>query len=457
MALSKWLAVSVCAWGFAVACDSSYGAAGPSDAGIAPSLSLFPAELDLEVPCGAPATSGVFTISNNNDSPIDYRVDVSEGAPVRIEDNGAPISTRSGALPPRGTTELKVVSVTNSPGTVTATLIVSSGDTAISYPIKVVTRGGSLSLSPTTVDFGSVRLDSASEPQPIEIANSGTEPVTITDFNLASADFTIEPRSLTIAPGATEIAQTTLVAGPAGAPLDVVASPVTIDPLCEAPPSLELTGQRENIEVTVTPATVNFGDLPCTTTASRSRTLTISNYSPSAPAQFTIDTSMTTLVNVSPTSGVVPTASSTVPGKVAVTISSKAMPAKLGAISERLSVTTAGLVTKTRSINLAFNLVGVILQMRPAALANFRANQTKVVTITNAGNRQAVLAHNVAAPFTVTPSSTIAAGASSTMDVTLATTTPGTYSGNVRTTRAAGGGTFCVAPQVVTASGTVVQ
>ncbi|MBV9265010.1 MAG: choice-of-anchor D domain-containing protein, partial [Acidobacteriaceae bacterium] len=124
-----------------------------------------------------------------------------------------------------------------------------------------ITGSGELTVTPTTVDFGSTPVNSVSLSKTITIANVGSSPARLTSLAISGAGFAMSDQCGTsVAPGASCQAVVTFSPGAAvGAQSGTVtlASPGT--PSLSVPLTALVTGVPQ---LTITPTTVDFGALP---------------------------------------------------------------------------------------------------------------------------------------------------------------------------------------------------
>jgi archaellum component FlaF (FlaF/FlaG flagellin family) len=79
----------------------------------------------------------------------------------------------------------------------------SSGASSAAGPVAT--------LSPTSVDFGSVQVGSVSDVVDVALANTGAAPLTVSRFGIASSS--VNPKDFWVAPGGTCVVGTSLAAG----------------------------------------------------------------------------------------------------------------------------------------------------------------------------------------------------------------------------------------------------
>jgi hypothetical protein len=348
-------------------------------------------EIVRPAPCGQTTEIRYIVLTSANSAPVDYGLEVPEGAPFDLRVDGGPTGRLvEGQIAPRGEVKIYVRVTAAKPGPVSSDLFIRTGTTRQQTPLTVTVRGGKLAAKPALVDFGDVRKDTDSAPQPVILTNEGTEPVTVTSWAPGESDFFFAPSGLSIEPGQSSTVSAALRAGPAGAPIEVPFTPVSMTPMCEGAPTVLLRATRVNTDVTVNPLTIAFGDVSCNGSAAP-RTVTVSNYSNGA-ATFTVslpggDASWFT---VSATSGSVPKATGPSPGTATFTIGLKPG-ADLSPHSESVNVTITNPTQPTKTITASVQFRGAILSATPTSGGSFpltftAAGQTRSYVLQNVGN-----------------------------------------------------------------------
>jgi len=348
-------------------------------------------DIDRPVPCGQPTEFRYVVLTSANTNEVDYALEVPEGSPfaLRVE-GGATGRVVEGKIPPTGEVKIYVRVASPRPGPVGGDLFVRTGATRQRAELAINVLGGSLSLKPALLDFGEVRRETDSAPQPIVLTNTGTERVTITAWSPNGADFTFAPSGLSIEPGENATMQATLRAGPAGPPLELGFTPTATTPLCEGAPSLTLRATRVNQDVTVNPATVDFGNVDCNAAASP-RTVTITNHgNQNASFDVALPGGDTSWFTVSTTGGTVPKAMGPNPGTTSFTIGIKPG-ADLTRRSETINVTITSPDQGTKTVTATVQRRGAVLEVtaasgQPFPLTFTAANQTKQYLVRNVGN-----------------------------------------------------------------------
>lgn len=379
----------------------------PTEATLPGGVVVSPVQLDLPaVACGATTGTSV-TLNNTGDAPITYEVRLSESSGLTLA-GGA--FTKTDTLSAKSSVAINViVAASPVPREVTDDLIITVSEEVLTVPIRGVIKGGRLTLTPATVDFGEVHQDTASTPAAIELANVGNEAVSVTGVAPSNnADFTITPSTLVLGPGEKKTASVTLTAGPAGALLSAELSLTTESPTCGEPPKLVLRGTRVNKNVTVSTSAVDLGDLDCNSTPTVKQTIEISNYSLTSAANVTatLQSGASSAYAVSPPSATVPIATATGPGKATFTISSKPVNAVLGVRSEELSFSITGPDQFTKVVSLKSNVAGAVVSITPTTLTSVGTGG-KPFTVTNMGNKLVYLQHNSStSSIVVSPTST---------------------------------------------------
>jgi hypothetical protein len=293
-------------------------------------------------------------------------------------------------VPPGGEVKIYVRVSASKPGPVGSDLFIRTGTTRQKAELSVTVRGGKVTLKPALIDFGDVRKDTDSAPQPVTLTNEGTEPVTITSWTPSASDFDFAPSGLSIDPGQTSTVSTWLRGGAAGEPIETSFTPASMTPMCEAPPAIVLRATRVNTDVTVNPLTIAFGDVSCNSAATP-RTVTVTNYS-NQSAQFTVALpgGEASWFTVSTPGGSVPKATGGTPGTTTFTIGLKPG-ADLTPHSESVNVTITTPNQGTKAITASVQFRGAVLNATPLSGQAFplvftASNQTRSYVLQNVGN-----------------------------------------------------------------------
>jgi hypothetical protein len=433
---------------------------------------ISPLKIEVSTSCGTLAEAAYIKIQNTGDRDIPFEVKSPSPDIIALKgETGNSLESVKGVVVAHKVELVYTKVISSTPGTVLGELFVTTGDDLQQVPVQITIKGGSLALSPTLIDFGQVRQDTSTPPQPVTLENTGNEPITVESWRVdGGTDFTMSTGSLTIAPGVKAASTATFVAGSAGAPLSAGVSPQTQMPTCNAAPTLTLKGQRVNQAVTVNPGTIGFGEIDCNTaSANAPKTITVSNFSPNTVATFNValkDGADAWLV-VNPASGSVNPAAGATPGTAPVTVNLKPIGSVPGDLTGSIQITTAGPETGTKTVIASLRVKGALLEITPAALSGFTAGQTKQFTVKNTGNDFIYLRHSSSSTAFV-----IANGTDETplyppgdffpnalkVDVKLNTAGTGTHAAEITTVRTSSGlffptsGRLCNVPTVVQAS-----
>ncbi|MFO0739290.1 MAG: choice-of-anchor D domain-containing protein [Labilithrix sp.] len=265
----------------------------------------------------------------------------------------------------------------------TDVIIKVAGEVEHHLAVSLATVGSNLEVGSTMIDFGDVRANVASPTQTVTFRNEGTEPLTIRGFDPAPVAFSL-PSNLVVPAGGSVEATVAMRTGPAGDPILERVTPVVDGTACGALPTLVLEGRRVDADVTVSPATIDFGDVDCGAQAPATKTITVTNY-----AITTASYSSTTSgghFQVSPSNGVIAAAAVGTPTVATVTVALAAVGTVPGVIDETLMVAVEG---KTVPVALHARVRGALLEVSQPALSLARVTGgagTAKVTLTNKGN-----------------------------------------------------------------------
>lgn len=412
-------------------------------------IQISPANLEMKAPCG-PTPSDPVTINLNNrgSKTVDYEVKPPDGSIVTIREK------EKGTLSPGQLAQVKVSIGAPTPLDIANEILVTTtteGKTSTkSLPIKAQIRGALLVISPPLIDFGDIRQNTTTPPQPIEMTNQGNEALTISGWagTGATDDFKMSTGSITINPGEKGNASVTFTAAPAGGPLMAEYTATTLVPVCGTTKPLLLKGQRVNTNVTVSPASADFGGVDCNSSPNRFKTITVTNFAnQAATVNIALGKGAQSPFTISKTSFVVPAA--VPPGKMDVNFDvGLVMPvgSTPGGIGDSVSVAITGAVTSNKSVAAAANIEGALLGFSTTALTGFTAGSpTKQFIVRNDGNKQVALRHDSSntGEFNIVngtntslllPSGSVFGNALN-VDVSLVNTNSGPHSANITTQR----------------------
>jgi hypothetical protein len=417
------------------------------------SLQITPPEIKLaDVVCNSAGRVGAsLTLANTSVNAIPYAVEIPAGDRfiLRGADNIDATLVR-GVAAAGASAKIDVVLVsTKTPGEFGTDILVTEENEAVQkVHVTATITGASLTFTPSLIDFGEVRRDTAIPNETTQVENTGNDPVLIKSFTgTGSPELAVEGANFPLQPGEKRDLAVTFAAGPATAEQTAEIVPVTDRPLCGDAPKITLKGTRVNQDVLVNPATVDFGEVSCLDDPARStRSLTISNYAPLAKSfTVTLPVGDSSAYVADPVSGFV----SGLGGQTTIVLHRKPGLA-LGNHPESILISVAGMLPKTASIDVS--IVGALLEITPETLTGLDSN-SKTFSVKNVGNRSITVKHRSSSDvFTVTSSSTLNAGETETPLVTLKTSESGTYETRITTTRDRGAD-LCAPPAVVTASG----
>ena len=218
-------------------------------------------------------SSSAVTVTGITSDDADFAVGTpSATLPISLPSGGS-LTVPVTFSPTKALPEAAVLTVTLSGGALSQQTIglSGSGEYATGHPL----------MTPTTIDFGNVALNSQAQSESAVLSNNGAQPFTITGALLPSAPYSatnLPKAGTTVAPGATLSIPVTFTP-------DVVGN--TIDSLTietnDGNATLDLTGGTGYPPALVVgPQTIDFGSVPVGTT--EQRTFTISNTGSTAAA-----------------------------------------------------------------------------------------------------------------------------------------------------------------------------
>jgi len=405
------------------ACASIAGLDGPNarldpagdDAGGtvgAQSISVTPAALALKASCAGVGIAEYFTVKNDGHADADYEIQVPDGSAFALRaDDDASVGKLGGKIPAGGIIVVHLRATPTKAGSFGGQVIVRVGEHTTQVPVQVTVEGGSLAFTPNLIDFGEVRQNTPSQPQTIELENSGTQAVNVLGLVAASPDpsgrFEVDlgAGSLNIPPGEKATATATFYPGDAGPPVSVELVPNTQVPTCGELPKLTLRGTSVNQDVTVNPVSLDFGEVDCVSPGGATKTITVSNYA-SAPATFTVSAPPASWFTVAADDTTVPAANGTTPSTRTITVALKPVGADIGSHAEPIAIDVTSPISKQTTVTASVKSVGGVIVAVPKTLSGFRPDDTRSFGVRNTGNKYVYVRHVSSNPdaFAVTSS-----------------------------------------------------
>lgn len=347
-----------------------------------------PSALDFgDVACGKAPTPKVLRIENQGSEDHPYEVKLPEGTAFSF------VGASAGTVK-AGDVALVSIAVTPKSAEDLVTDLAVRIDDRISYvPLRATGLGGQLDVAPTLVDFGELRAENAeSSPITVVFQNTGNRDLTVTSIDVSNNDFQVTfpdgtPEPAIIAPGKSLTAKAILVNGIAGPELTATATIET--PLaCTKPPSISLRGRRGNAKITVTPGTVDVGDVVCKQPVTTKKEIVVSNYE-NAPLGYQIQPLPANSRFVVESGGmgtILAAADPASPQTATIVVTAKPVDVPAAAVSEtlRIDFSSGGGGTSYNDVTLTMRPAGAVITADPPDLNYNIFNRT--ITLTNAGN-----------------------------------------------------------------------
>jgi hypothetical protein len=351
---------------------------------------------------GRPTADQTYSFTNTGSSSITYSASVGSSTLFAIQGLSA------GVVDPGDTGTITIagltVPATSTAGTpLTGTLTLTTdvpGYTTVTVPLQVTPQGGSFTVSPIPVAFGSQQL-TQSMSLPFVLTNVGNAPVSVTFGAATDGEFSI---GYTGSPSATSIPVNGTLAGAqvvfdpsSSCQKNATATIQTTGAMCAtAATTVTMSGSGTTEPVTVGPDPLNFNSVACGSTAA-AQPVTITNGYAFA-ITYTAALTAGTYYGLSSMSGSVPAN-----GQASITVTPKPIPAiastAAGAFDDTLTVTTNAPATSPFVIPVDETASGAILKLTMAntSFGPVAAGTTGTLpfTVTNSGN--------LAAPLTLTP------------------------------------------------------
>lgn len=357
------------------------------------------------VNCGDKGVQAVL-VKNLKDTPLPFSASLPEGTSAKLVDGPNDVTELQGTIAPKSVKSLTVRVAPTTAGDEVIPLAVTVDTALARIPIRLTGLGAVLRVTPSVADFGQVRYQTGGS-IPVQVTNTGNAHATITGIstlNTADDGFDVTPKTADLAPNAPGITLTASLApsGAASAKKTREVTLVTSTPVCEAAAKLKLEGERITTDITVSPATLDWGRKGCGE-GTDTRAITIENFDQQQAASWSVTLSPTTRFEVAGgvTSGSIPAVNGGGPQRVSVQFKPKVYGTPLGRHTEDATVTVTGRTGPSpRTVRLAFDVRGVIYEVTPKLMDTFSRRvgepaQVRSARIVNRGNEPASPKYNI--------------------------------------------------------------
>lgn len=365
-----------------------------------------------QVHCNATKPQSL-TLTNKLTTEATYDVALPDGTDLTLADGKTRVG---GVLGPSASANILVhVSPTTAGESVVPLAITFNGE-AVRMPIKVDGRGAVLRVTPTAVDFGQVRYQVGASID-VDVANVGNEHASVTNVvTLAPGTdgFDIAPKTAEIGPGGSvKLAAKLIASASATAKATREVELVTKDAQCASAAKLKLEGERITTDVTVSPATLDWGKRGCNTTP-ETKPVTIVNYDAATAATWTVTLPNNSRFEVEGgvLTGSVPAAVGG-PKSATIAFKPKSFAPPLQNLSEDATIALTGPAgAGNRTVRLKTDIRGVIYDVKPTLIDTFNRKvgdpaEVKSAAIKNVGNESAAPRYTITqiagGGFTVEP------------------------------------------------------
>jgi len=270
---------------------------GTSGAGLAPDIAVSPPALDFgNITVNATSPAQVITVQNEAAATANLTIKtitISTQQFQRTVDGCTNVT-----LVPGASCTISVVFKPTSTGAKSATLSIPSNDPdASENPVKVAlagtgTTGGGgggvpdITVTPATLDFGSVTVNTVSAPQQVTVQNDGTADLLVKNITFTGTAFQKSSdlcSNTTLVPGGSCTLSIAFKPGSTGEKTSTLSIPSNDPDASENPAKVALKGTGVTggggggaPDITVTPPTLEFGDV-AVNTVSAPQTITIQN------------------------------------------------------------------------------------------------------------------------------------------------------------------------------------
>jgi hypothetical protein len=411
--------------------------------------------------CGTTATSKTVTLTNSGNAPLKWTALLGKNpSPYSLSQPsfgslaaGAKVDIvlTPGAIPQTSTTAVDAFA-----DALTISTDVTNDNPHV-IPLHQTAHGAVLALNPTALDFGNVPVTKTSTAA-FDVVNTGNGAASYTltsdnpTFTVAGpvqvAGGASSTLTATFAPGNSATTQNGKVA------LGVAPSTVLCSPL---PSALQVTGTGTTGAITISPASLNFGNVNCGASAGP-KTVTISN---GGTAAFNLKTPV--LGKGADASYTVALSATSVPpgGAVTMTVTPKAIPAQsattpnLYGDSITLETDIAG--DTTHLVGLSETAEGAIFAISTSTLTFSNtpvgATTTTQFTVTNTGNHPTPVSFVVANPVFAIAGQTVQGNSSYFANATFSPSAAQSYNDNATFTIPAGSPLCAPLPAAIAMNG----
>lgn len=368
-------------------------------------LKVSPTVIPLpDYPCGINFDPFKLTLENGSEGDIVFELVAPDDQPFLVGADGAGRDQASkravGTVKRKSKLLVDLYTETTRPGKYSAelTLTTSRPDDPAAPAAPVTLRpsalisGGVLTYSLPVVDFGEVRQNTAVTDITVELTNTGNKRISIPQWGGNKGEFDIGDGSpIVLDQGKTLAVPVKFKSGPQSAPLTGEFIPIPDEYICGGPPSLQARGQRVNLEVTVTPSSLQLPDVNCGNLGGGTRTVEIHNFGSGTAQVQNVRLSK----NPSPFEFTVPNSSVGAGQTMLITVTAKAVDGNPVQRTDTLSLRTvdSGGSPRDVSIPIALNVFGAVIEVTPTEINN--AHNWRSYSVRNNGNRFFNLRHNL--------------------------------------------------------------
>lgn len=393
-------ALAACAGLAGIEAPDLVRASGAEDGGaVSSEIAIRPEAIAITTTCAGASETPSLTLENAGTAPAPYELQVPEGSAFALlDESGATTGARTGLVPAKATVSVPLQASATRSGTFPGEVVVRVGGGVRLVPVQVTVQGAELTALPALVDFGEVRQQTEATAQTVELENTGTAAVDVVGFSAdGGADFALSLSPTTLAPGAKASATASFAAGDAGLPTSKTFTAITRQAVCGELPRVTVRGVRVNQEVTVNPASIDFGDVDCLSAGGATRSITISNYA-TVPAVFAVTSGAGSRFSASPSKATVPPATNGIPGAVDVVVTLLPTGSSIGDHAEPLQIDVTTPESRLSTVTAKVRNVGAKLVIEPTRLARYSRDQKKSFTVKNVGNKFVFVRHDSSSP-----------------------------------------------------------
>ncbi len=357
------------------------GAVGGGNGSGTVAVTVSPASLDFGKVVVGSGSADTVVITNDGTTALDISKISVSGAGFKTGGLSTPMTIAAGK-----SANLSVSFTAQASGAATGVVTISSNatDSTTTIPLNGQGISGSVAISPTQINFGSVALGTTAS-QTVTLTNSGSASATISKLTISGSGITISGLTIPATLQAGKSANLTATFKPASTSSESGAISVTSD-VSSTPITADWTGSGNASALNITPSSVSFGSV--TVGSDATQTIKLSN---SGTASITISTLTASGSGMSASGLTIPY---TLGAGKSATFTAEFKPTSAATDSGSIAI-DSNASTATSSVPLSGKGVASTIGLTPSATSlsfgsvKVGSAGTQSVTVTSSGNTNA--------------------------------------------------------------------